>query len=151
MDGTFFSIITILKPTVTLARNENGHRSNQFDSGLVVDFAWFLSGMILGMFFHVENWLGCYASLKRRMYRLGHISFFGLGVVNLLFSLTVKNYMLAGAFIHCASIAFVIGAVAMPFCCLVMAHFPKAHLIFSIPVMSLIVGGGLTILELTKL
>ena len=47
--------------------------------------------MVLGLFFHRENWLGGYASLKRRMYRLGHISFFGLGAVNLLFWLTVKS------------------------------------------------------------
>ena len=39
----------------------------------------FVSGMALGMFFHRENWLGGYGSFKRRMYRLGHISFFGLG------------------------------------------------------------------------
>ena len=44
--------------------------------------------MVLGMFFHGENWLGGYASFKRRMYRLGHISFFGLGAVNMLFCLT---------------------------------------------------------------
>ena len=31
----------------------------------------FLSGMLLGLFFHRENWLGGYGSLKRRMYRLG--------------------------------------------------------------------------------
>ena len=56
----------------------------------------FVSGMVLGMFFHGENWLGGYGSFKRRMYRLGHISFFGLGAVNLLFWLTVQNISLAG-------------------------------------------------------
>ncbi len=60
-------------------------------------FAWlwillgFVSGMILGMFFRGENWLGGYTSFKRRMYRLGHISFFGLGVVNLMFWLTMQK------------------------------------------------------------
>jgi len=43
----------------------------------------FLYGMVLGMFFRRDDWLGGYASLKRRMYRLGHISMFGLGAVNL--------------------------------------------------------------------
>jgi hypothetical protein len=29
----------------------------------------------------------------------------------------------------------------MPLCCLVLAHFPKAHVIFAVPVISLIAGG----------
>jgi len=101
----------------------------------------FVSGMVLGMFFRGENWLGGYASFKRRMYRLGHISFFGLGAVNLLFCFTVQNFALSGELVHFASLAFVTGSIAMPLCCLVMAHFPQAHLIFAVPVISLIAGG----------
>ena len=122
---------------------------------LLVAWLWillgFISGMALGMFFHGENWLGGYGSFRRRMYRLGHISFFGLGAVNLLFCLTVQNFSLAGPLVHFASLAFIIGAIAMPICCVVMAHFPKAHLIFSVPVVSLITGGILTLMELIKL
>src|SRR6185436_1938733 len=62
----------------------------------------FLSGMVLGMFFHREDWLGGYASLRRRMYRLGHISFFGLGAVNLFFWLTMKQGLLAGSLVKAA-------------------------------------------------
>jgi len=116
---------------------------------LILAWLWillgFVSGMALGMFFHRENWLGGYASFKRRMYRLGHISFFGLGAVNLLFCLTVQNFSLSGPLVHFASLAFIIGAVAMPVCCVVMAHVPKAHLIFAVPVVSLIAGGVLTL------
>jgi hypothetical protein len=116
---------------------------------LILAWLWillgFTSGMVLGMFFHGENWLGGYASFKRRMYRLGHISFFGLGAVNLLFCLTVQNFSLSGPLVHFASLAFIVGAIAMPVCCVVMAHFPKAHLIFAVPVVSLIAGGVLTL------
>ena len=115
---------------------------------LILAWLWillgFTSGMALGMFFHDENWLGGYGSFKRRMYRLGHISFFGLGAVNLLFCLTVQNFSLAGPLIHSASLAFIVGAIAMPVCCVVVAHFPKTHLIFAVPVISLIAGGVLT-------
>lgn len=120
-------------------------------------FAWagillgFLSGMVLGMFFHREEWLGGYTSLRRRMYRLGHISFFGLGAVNLFFWLTVKLNPLAGALVNVASGAFILGAITMPLCCVVMAHFPKLHLIFVVPVVSLVAGGLLTLLEIIKL
>jgi hypothetical protein len=122
---------------------------------LLVAWLWillgFVSGMVLGMFFHGENWLGGYASFQRRMYRLGHISFFGLGALNLSFCLTVRSLSLAGPHIHLASQAFLIGAIAMPVCCVVTAHFPKAHLIFSVPVVSLITGGILTLMEVIKL
>ena len=111
----------------------------------------FLSGMGLGMFFHREKWLGGYGSFRRRMYRLGHISFFGLGAVNLFFWLTVKLSPLAGASVNAASVAFILGAITMPICCAVMAHFPKLHLIFAVPVLSLIAGGLLTLLQVVKL
>jgi len=110
----------------------------------------FLSGMVLGMFFHDEKWLGGYASHRRRLYRLGHISFFGLGVINLLFYLTVQTFPVASAWLSLAAGTFVVGAVTMPICCVIMAHFPKAYLIFSVPVVSLIAGGVITLFEIVK-
>lgn len=110
----------------------------------------FISGMLLGMFFHDEKWLGGYASHKRRMYRLGHISFFGLGTVNLFFWLTAKNLPALGAMTSTASVALMLGALTMPVCCAIMAHFPKAHLVFTVPVLSLISGGITTLLEVIK-
>lgn len=110
----------------------------------------FISGMLLGMFFHDEKWLGGYASHKRRMYRLGHISFFGLGTVNLFFWLTAKNLPALGAMASTASVALMLGTLTMPVCCAIMAHFPKAHLVFTVPVLSLISGGITTLLEVIK-
>ncbi|TAK93733.1 MAG: hypothetical protein EPO07_17730 [Verrucomicrobia bacterium] len=121
---------------------------------LVVAWLWillgFATGMVLGMFFHGENWLGGYASFQRRMYRLAHISFFGLGAVNLLFWLTVKDAASLTTGLRVAAIAFVVGAVTMPVCSVLMAQFPKAHLIFSIPVLSLILAGSLTVLAVVR-
>ena len=110
----------------------------------------FVSGMVIGMCFHREGWLGGYASFKRRMYRLAHISLFGLGAVNLLFWLTVKTLALSGLLPAVASWLFVVGAITMPVCCVVMAHFPKLHLVFAVPVLSLIAGGTLTLVEVIK-
>jgi hypothetical protein len=119
-------------------------------------FAWagillgFLSGTLLGLFFHRENWLGGYASLKRRLYRLAHISFFGLGAVNFLFYVTAQSFSAAPAVIA-ASWCFITGAATMPVCCLVMAHFPRGQAAFAVPVLSLAAGGALTLIEIIKL
>jgi hypothetical protein len=37
-----------------------------------------VSGALIGLFFHKENWLGGYSSFPRRLVRLGHIAFFSL-------------------------------------------------------------------------
>jgi len=121
----------------------------KFNPNLTLAWLWillgFVTGMVLGLFFARENWLGGYGSFKRRMYRLAHISFFGLGAVNLLFWLTAQHFPLAGSSANFASGAFMIGAITMPVCCVLTAHFEKAHLIFAVPVVSLILGGVLTV------
>ena len=106
----------------------------------------FVSGLLLGLFFHREEWLGGYTSFRRRLYRLAHISFFGLGAVNLAFFFTVKSLPGAGPLQGIASMAFVIGAISMPICCILMAHFPKTRVLFGVPVLSLLLGGVITCL-----
>jgi hypothetical protein len=125
---------------------------NLAGSHLNLVFAWlwilggFLTGMVLGLKFHNDNWLGGYGSFKRRMHRLAHISFFGLGAVNLFFYLTVKDTAL-GALGSWASFAFVLGGVTMPLCCWLMAGSKRFQSAFAIPVVSLISGAVLTIFE----
>ena len=122
---------------------------------LLIGWLWillgFVAGMLLGLFFHQENWLGGYGSFKRRMYRLAHISFFGLGTVNLLFGLTARSWLVPGQLATAASISFVVGALTMPLCCALLASFPKAQSLFAVPVTSLIAGGVLMLIQLTKL
>jgi len=128
-------------------------QAHSFQLNLLVAWAaillGFLSGMVMGLFFHREDWLGGYASHKRRMYRLGHISFFGLGTVNLLFWLTSEG--LPTGLPAFASWMFVLGAITMPVCCAVMAHFSRARLLFAVPVVSLFAGGAATLLRILKL
>ena len=110
----------------------------------------FLSGMALGLFFHQEKWLGGYGSFKRRLYRLGHISFFGLGAVNFFFYFTAHT-LPTTPLLWFASSAFIAGAITMPVCCLLTAHFPNTRSLFALPVLSLLVGGVLTLMEVTKI
>lgn len=121
---------------------------------LLVAWIWvglgFLSGLALGLGFNREQWLGGYASWKRRLYRLGHISFFGLGMVNLMFYFTVRAFPSGDLFAAIASIGFVAGAVTMPVCCLLMAHWPKAKAAFAVPVLSLLLAGVLTVVAIIR-
>ena len=110
----------------------------------------FLSGLALGLFFHDENWLGGYGSFTRRLYRLAHISFFGLGAVNFFFYFTARG-LPSSTLLALASSAFIAGAITMPVCCLIMAHFPNTRSLFALPVMSLVTGGALTLMEVSKI
>ena len=51
----------------------------------------------------------------------------------------------SGALAEWAAGLFVLGAATMPLYCVIMAHRPKLHLIFSVPVVSLIAAAALTL------
>ena len=123
-------------------------------ANLVMGWIWilagFLFGLYLGMNFHREEWMGGYQSLKRRMYRLSHISFFGLAIINLLFAFTVRIESLNGPLLPVASLAFLVGALTMPICCIVMAYTPRFRMLFGIPVTALVLAAGITIWEVSK-
>lgn len=116
-------------------------------------FAWvwillgIIAGFILGINFHKEDWLGGYTSLKRRLYRLSHISFFGLAIINLLFYFTTKGMNQNSANITTASLGFIVGGFTMPFCCIIMANNSKLRALFLIPVISLTISAIITLFE----
>ncbi len=96
------------------------------------------SGALIGLFFHRDDWVGGYGSFRRRMLRLGHISFFGIGFLNFALALTFKSVVLPDPHAQFASYAMIAGAVAMPLICFLTAwHKPFRHLFF-IPVLSVL-------------
>jgi hypothetical protein len=99
------------------------------------------TGTASGLFFHDESWMGGYGSWRRRIMRLGHISFFGTAFLNLAFVLSVGHLHLAGP-PPVASAGFAIGAVAMPAVCFLSAWRESFRYLFFIPVASLIVATG---------
>jgi hypothetical protein len=107
----------------------------------------FVTGFLLGIRFHVEDWLGGYNSFRRRMIRLAHISLFGLALINLLFYFTIHGRAETTG-LDVASWGFVVGAATMPLCCLAMAASQAARTLFVIPVSSLTMGGVLTVAAL---
>jgi len=109
-----------------------------------------LSGLALGLGFHRDEWLGGYGSFRRRMLRLGHISFLGLGFVNLLFASSAPRLALGAGPVGFASVSLIVGGVTMPACCALMAWRRGFYLLFGIPVVSLLLGVAITALGLVR-
>lgn len=78
------------------------------------------SGALIGLKFHREDWLGGYQAFPRRMVRLGHIAFFGLGLINILFALSAPPFA-TSRWTAIASVLLVIGAATMPTNCFLTA------------------------------
>jgi hypothetical protein len=99
-----------------------------------------LCGAILGLFFHREDWMGGYASHRRRLTRLGHISFFGLGFLNLIFGATAGLLNLHDRSLSIASTGLIVAAITMPICCFLTAWKKPLRHLFPIPVLAAATG-----------
>lgn len=104
----------------------------------------FLAGVVPGLFFWQEGWLGGYGSWRRRLVRLAHVSFFGLGFINIGFGLTAQGSGFAGAGLPfaLASGLLVAGALTMPAVCYLAAWRQPLRNLFPVPVLCLVAGVG---------
>ena len=98
------------------------------------------AGALLGLRFHREEWLGGYGSFRRRLLRLGHIAFFGLGFLNLLFAFSVRALPVSAPYGQLAAASFVLAAVTMPLICFLAAWRPPFRHLFPIPVVGVLTG-----------
>ena len=104
----------------------------------------FVSGAVAGVCFSRADWLGGYGSWRRRLMRLGHISFFGLAGINLMFALTARALadpaqpMPTGLLI--AGGLLIGGAITMPTLCFLSAWRESWRHLFVVPVGFLIAG-----------
>jgi hypothetical protein len=119
-----------------------------FEQNLIAAWAGILLGMlsgaVVGLRFHNDDYLGGYRAWPRRLVRLGHISFFGLAIVNFAFFFTTQwlaaNGTAVGWLLELSSWTLVAGAVAMPTVCFLSAwKKPMRHLFF-VPVSLLVAG-----------
>ena len=106
-------------------------------------------GAVQGLFFHKQDWLGGYGSWQRRITRLGHISFFGLGFINLAFALTVRSLNIEGG-TEISSYLLVVGLITMPLFCYLSAIKKFFRQLFFIPTTSVILAIILLIWRLTQ-
>jgi hypothetical protein len=89
--------------------------------------AGFVSGAVVGLFFHRPDFLGGYGSFRRRMLRLGHIALCALGMLNLIVGLSPQSSPL-----------LVAGGAMMPAVCFLTAWKEKCRHLFVLPVLALV-------------
>jgi len=99
-----------------------------------------VAGATIGLRFHDEDWAGGYDSWRRRMMRLGHISLFGIGILNLLFGLTARAVNLSAPWAWPASLGFLVALITMPSCCFLSAWKKPFRHFFPVPVLALLAG-----------
>jgi len=99
----------------------------------------FLTGALLGLYFYREDFLGGYASFRRRIFRLGHIALAALGMINVLYGLSPQASE-PSLRTRVASIGFIIGGVTMPAVCFLSSWRVGFRYLFFIPVCALVIG-----------
>lgn len=99
----------------------------------------FVSGLVMGLMFQKETWLGGYSTWARRLVRLGHISFFGIGFINLSYavSLRFQNIQEPSPW---TALLLIIGAITMPLVCYLAAWRQPLRHLFPIPALSLMIA-----------
>lgn len=114
-------------------------------------FAWvwiligLVTGVVMGLSFHREDWLGGYGSWRRRMVRLGHVSFFGTGMLCLLAAVT--RVVWPGSVGPWGGRLLVVGAAAMPTVCFLSSWHKPLRQLFFFPVLCLLGGVGLIVVS----
>lgn len=99
----------------------------------------FLTGAILGLNFWRDDFMGGYASFRRRIARLGHIALAALGMINILYSFAARGSELSLE-TQIASFGFIIGGVTMPAVCFLTAWRSGFRHLFFIPVTALVIA-----------
>jgi hypothetical protein len=110
----------------------------------------FVTGSAIGLRFHGEEWMGGFASWRRRLTRLGHISFFGLALINLAFVLSAPLLHASDEALRGPSLLLIVGAVTMPTVCFLSAWRPRLRHGFVVPVGCLVSASAWVVVLLLR-
>lgn len=93
-----------------------------------------IAGAVIGLFIHNESFAGGYSAFRRRMIRLGHVAFFALGIINVVFALTLTTSGVVLSYPAVASASLVAGTFLMPISCYLTAWKKAFRHVFALPV-----------------
>ncbi len=108
-----------------------------------------ISGLVLGLWsfggpVEVPAWLGDYGVVSRRLARLCHISFFGLGILNLLVARELSGCALREHVKRTASAAMNIGNVFLPLVLFAAAVYHPVKYALALPGLSVTLALAIT-------
>jgi hypothetical protein len=103
------------------------------------------SGLVMGLWSFegpaaVPAWLGEYGAVSRRLARLGHIAFFGLGMLNLLVARELSVCPLKARSKRVASIAMNFGNIALPWTLFAAAALHPLKYFLPLPALAVFVA-----------
>jgi hypothetical protein len=99
------------------------------------------TGLIMGLWsfygpLEVPAWLGAYDQTPRRLARLGHIAFLGLGILNLLLAGTLNHLALGPRGRRAASWAMNFGNIFLPLTLFAAAAYAPLMYVMSVPALA---------------
>ena len=108
------------------------------------------TGMVMGLWSFdgpvaTPSWLGDYGETSRRLVRLGHIAFFGLGILNLLLARELPRLSLGGPARRTAARAMNFGNVFLPLTLFAAAGYHPLKYAMTLPVSAVFLALVLTV------
>ena len=107
-----------------------------------------VTGLILGLWsfdgpMAVPEWLGGYGDTSRRLMRLGHIAFFGLGILNLLLARELSLLGLRAGARRAASVAMNFGNIFLPLTLIAAAVYRPFKYLMPLPALAVTIAMAL--------
>jgi len=104
-----------------------------------------VTGLVLGLWsfdgpMAVPEWLGDYEDTSRRLARLGHIAFFGLGILNLLLARELPELRLRPRQRRLASLAMSFGNVFLPLTLFAAAVYRPFKYLMPLPALAVMLA-----------
>ena len=99
------------------------------------------TGLLMGLWsfdgpLAIPAWLGDYGDTSRRLARLGHIAFFGLGILDILLAREIPRFLLGIRARQTAAVAMVFGNVFLPLTLFAAAAYPPMKYFMALPALS---------------
>lgn len=103
------------------------------------------TGLVMGLWSFdgpvaVPEWLGAYDATSRRLVRLGHIAFLGLGILDILLARELPRLDLGPAAKRVASRAMILGNVLLPVALFAAGACPPLKYVLPVPATAVFVA-----------
>lgn len=106
------------------------------------------TGLVMGLWsfdgpMPVPEWIGDYETTARRLIRLGHIAFFGLGILNLLLARELPRLLLKESLVRTAARCMNFGNVFLPITLFAAGAYHPLKYLLPFPAVSVFVALGI--------